>query len=85
MRVHTAQSHATAADDRPAMTPFRSFTAAAFKVTPSVRRHALDAALDHPTTVARQLGLAALSPVCQKCMVPRRLRRRLLSAPLSCG
>ena len=34
-----------------------------------VRRHALDAALDHPTTVARQLGLAALSPFCQACAV----------------
>jgi uncharacterized protein len=34
-----------------------------------VRRHALDAALDHPTTVARQLGRAALSPVCQTCGV----------------
>jgi uncharacterized protein len=34
-----------------------------------VRQHALDAALDHPTTVARQLGRAALSPVCQTCAV----------------
>ncbi len=28
-----------------------------------------DAALDHPTTVARQLGAAALSPQCQACPV----------------
>lgn len=35
----------------------------------NVLEHALDAALDHPTTVARQLGLAALSPKCQACRV----------------
>jgi uncharacterized protein len=28
-----------------------------------------DAALDHPTTVARQIGAAALSPQCQRCTV----------------
>lgn len=34
-----------------------------------VRRHALDAALDHPTTVARQIGLAGLSASCRACRV----------------
>jgi uncharacterized protein len=28
-----------------------------------------DAALDHPTTIARQIGVAALSPECQRCPV----------------
>ena len=32
-------------------------------------RHALDAALDHPTTVATQIGRLALSPVCEACRV----------------
>jgi uncharacterized protein len=35
----------------------------------TVTKHALDEALDHPTTVARQIGLAALSPACQACAV----------------
>lgn len=35
----------------------------------NVAEHALDDALDHPTTVARQLGLAALSPACLDCRV----------------
>jgi uncharacterized protein len=35
----------------------------------TVMRNTLDEALDHPTTVARQIGLAALSPVCQVCEV----------------
>ncbi|HEX6524635.1 MAG TPA: FxsB family cyclophane-forming radical SAM/SPASM peptide maturase [Streptosporangiaceae bacterium] len=35
----------------------------------TVMRHALDRALDHPTTVARQMGLAALGPECQACAV----------------
>jgi uncharacterized protein len=35
----------------------------------TVTRNSLDEALDHPTTVARQIGLAALSPVCQACGV----------------
>jgi uncharacterized protein len=35
----------------------------------NVLEHALDAALDHPTTVARQLGLGALSRQCQSCRV----------------
>lgn len=35
----------------------------------NVVQHALDAALDHPTTVARQLGLAGLSATCQACSV----------------
>lgn len=35
----------------------------------TVTRNTLDEALDHPTTVARQIGLAALSPVCQACAV----------------
>jgi uncharacterized protein len=34
-----------------------------------IMRDSLDEALDHPTTVARQIGLAALSPVCQSCAV----------------
>jgi uncharacterized protein len=34
-----------------------------------VTRHPLDSALDHPTTVARQIGLAALSSACQECAV----------------
>lgn len=34
-----------------------------------VTRHALDAALDHPTTVARQIGLAGLSGSCRACRV----------------
>lgn len=33
----------------------------------NVTGHALDAALDHPVTVASQLGLAALSPTCLEC------------------
>jgi uncharacterized protein len=35
----------------------------------TVAEHALDAALDHPTTVARQIGLAALAPTCLACGV----------------
>jgi uncharacterized protein len=35
----------------------------------NVLEHSLDAALDHPTTVARQLGLAALSHQCLACRV----------------
>jgi uncharacterized protein len=35
----------------------------------TVARNTLDEALDHPTTVARQIGLAALSPICQSCGV----------------
>jgi uncharacterized protein len=35
----------------------------------TITRNALDEALDHPTTVARQIGLAALSPVCKECTV----------------
>jgi uncharacterized protein len=35
----------------------------------NVAEHALDDALDHPTTVARQIGLAALSPACLACDV----------------
>jgi uncharacterized protein len=31
--------------------------------------HSFDAALDHPTTVARQIGAAALAPACQSCPV----------------
>ena len=31
--------------------------------------HALDSALDHPTTVARQIGISALSRECQDCRV----------------
>jgi uncharacterized protein len=34
-----------------------------------VTRHALDMALDHPTTVARQLGLAGLSASCHACRI----------------
>jgi uncharacterized protein len=34
-----------------------------------VTRHALDAVLDHPTTVARQMGLAGLSADCRVCRV----------------
>jgi uncharacterized protein len=35
----------------------------------NVTEHTLDAALDHPTTVATQMGLAALSPACLECRV----------------
>jgi uncharacterized protein len=35
----------------------------------NVAEHALDDALDHPTTVARQIGLAALGPACLACGV----------------
>ena len=35
----------------------------------TVAEHALDDALDHPTTVARQIGLAALAPACLACGV----------------
>jgi len=35
----------------------------------NVVEHELDAVLDHPTTVARQLGVSGLSPVCQACRV----------------
>jgi uncharacterized protein len=35
----------------------------------TVFSHALDAALDHPTTVARQIGRLALSQQCQACRV----------------
>lgn len=35
----------------------------------TVLEHPLDAALDHPTTVARQIGLAALAPACLACGV----------------
>lgn len=35
----------------------------------SVFSHTLDAALDHPTTVARQIGRLALSQQCQACQV----------------
>jgi uncharacterized protein len=35
----------------------------------TVTRNTLDEALDHPTTVARQIGPAALSPACQACEV----------------
>lgn len=34
-----------------------------------VTRHTLDAALDHPTTVARQSGLVGLSALCHACGV----------------
>ncbi len=34
-----------------------------------VMSHGFDDALEHPTTVARQIGLDALSPVCQNCPV----------------
>jgi uncharacterized protein len=34
-----------------------------------VGHDALDRALDHPTTVARQIGMGALSPTCQSCAV----------------
>jgi uncharacterized protein len=34
-----------------------------------VTRHPLDAALDHPITVARQIGLAGLSASCRACRV----------------
>ena len=34
-----------------------------------IAEHPLDAALDHPTTVARQIGRLALSPVCEACQV----------------
>ncbi len=34
-----------------------------------VLQHTLDAALDHPTTVARQIGLAGLSASCRACQV----------------
>jgi uncharacterized protein len=35
----------------------------------NVAAHALDDALDHPTTVARQIGRLALSPTCEACRV----------------
>ena len=35
----------------------------------TVAEHALDDALEHPTTVARQIGLGALSPACLACGV----------------
>jgi uncharacterized protein len=35
----------------------------------NVASSSLDAALDHPTTVARQIGTAALSAQCQECQV----------------
>jgi uncharacterized protein len=35
----------------------------------NVSAHSLDAALDHPTTVARQIGRLALSPACEACQV----------------
>jgi len=35
----------------------------------TVAEHTLDAALDHPGIVARQLGGAGLSPVCQRCSI----------------
>jgi uncharacterized protein len=35
----------------------------------TVAEHALDDALEHPTTVARQIGLGALSPACLACSV----------------
>jgi len=35
----------------------------------NVLDHAFDAALDHPTTVARQLGADALAPACAACSV----------------
>ncbi len=34
-----------------------------------VHRHSFDEALDHPGVAARQLGVAALSPVCRECPV----------------
>jgi uncharacterized protein len=34
-----------------------------------VLTHSFDAALDHPTTVARQIGADALSPQCQACPI----------------
>ena len=36
-----------------------------------VRTDSFDAALDHPTTVARQIGADALSPECQACPIMR--------------
>ncbi len=36
-----------------------------------VERHSFDEALDHPGVAARQLGLAALSPICRECPVHR--------------
>jgi uncharacterized protein len=35
----------------------------------NVAEHPLDAVLDHPTTVARQIGVRALSSKCQACVV----------------
>jgi uncharacterized protein len=35
----------------------------------NVAEHTLDSALDHPTTVARQIGVSALSLECQACRV----------------
>jgi len=35
----------------------------------NVLDHSFDAALDHPTTVARQIGLEALAPACAACPV----------------
>jgi uncharacterized protein len=35
----------------------------------NVVEHALEDALDHPTTAARQIGVDALSPTCQACRV----------------
>ena len=46
---------------------------------------AFDAALDHPTTVARQIGADALSAQCQACPVLRDLRRRSVPASLPGG
>ena len=43
---------------------------------------AFDAALDHPTTVARQIGADALSAQCLECPVDGDLRRRPVPAPL---
>ena len=43
---------------------------------------AFDAALDHPTTVARQMGADALSAQCRACPVHGDLRWRPLSASL---
>ena len=47
-----------------------------------VTSDAFDAALDHPTTVARQIGVDALSAQCLACPVLPCLRRRSLPAPL---
>lgn len=37
----------------------------------NVRDHSFDLALDHPGIAARQLGLAALAPVCRECPLVR--------------